>query len=90
MVNKMKALICNFNLYDLHQRITLVENNDTHDVAICTLDNIGTEMANMCNRYDVNHVHLYGPAVYAEKLVRDIIKQNKLLYSNRAIDIEVN
>lgn len=86
----MKTLICSFNLYDLHQRITLIENSDTHDVCICTLDEIGEKMAQMCEKFDVDRVHLYGPAVYAEKLVRDIIKENSTKYNNRPIDIEVN
>lgn len=86
----MKTLICSFNLYDLHQRITLIENQDTHDVCICTLDEIGVKMAELCDKYDVDHVHLFGPAIYAEKLVKDIIEKNITLYNNKPIDIEVN
>ena len=85
----MKVLTCNFNLYDLHQSIFLVdqEEDTVKKLCICSIDEIGNHMAQLASQLDVNNIHLYGNKDYAESIINTIRQSN---YNSNDLRIEVN
>lgn len=85
----MKAILCNFNLFDLHQPIHLVEEDgEPHLVGVSSLDKLGEDIYAICNKYGVTEVHLFGNADVAKQ---KIIPEIKLLsYGQQDLTIEVN
>ena len=86
----MKKIVCMFNLFDVHQNIMLVDEDEVRVVGITRLNLLGQNIAELCNEYDCNEVHLYGSAKFAENIIRNIVKENSLSFDNRPINIEVN
>lgn len=85
-----KEIICQFHLFDLHQHIMLIDGTDSQVVCISTLDHLGADLAQACNKFDVNDVHIYGSASYAEKIIEQLVKENSTKYANRPINVEIN
>lgn len=85
----MKILTCNFNLYDLHQSIYLIdeETETMKKLCICTVDEIGNHMAQLASQLDINKIHLYGNNEYVNDIVNKIQSSN---YNSNNIKIEVN
>ena len=78
-------LVCNFNLFDLHQNIFLVDKKGkTKCVAISSLEDLGNTLEIMCLKHKENKVKLFGNEEYAKKIKENINSK----YSN--IEIEVN
>lgn len=85
-----KEIVCQYQLFDLHQNIMLIDGEDAQVVCISSLDNLGGDIANMCDKFDVYDVHLYGATSYADKIVKQIVEVNNIKYSNRPINVEIN
>ena len=89
-----KIIYCNYNLFDLHQGIYIHDPKEpgvVTKVAITTLDNLGYTIAEMCDKYDIYKVRLFGSQAHAESIVDDIQTYALNKYSNKnAIEIEVN
>lgn len=78
-------------MFDLHQYIQLLTEKDAEVVCISTLEDLGENIANICNERNIYEVHLYGNKEYSEKIIEDIHFTNKTKYSNnKEILIEVN
>lgn len=83
-------ILCTFNLFDLHQQIQLVDENEVRVIGISSIDDLGENIAMLCDKYDVHNVHLYGSTTYAHNLIQQMIDANVSKYNNRAIDVEIN
>ena len=88
----MKEFVCNFNLFDLHQHIYLVDHeaNTSKRLGICNLDSIAKMMTELCYANDVYKIHLFGNKEYAEAIVQDIDVYSGSAYLNGLISVEVN
>lgn len=82
----MDYIICHFTLFDLHQKVYY--KNDV--VAISTNEDLGENIANLCNKYNCNKVHLYGNEEYAAGIIEDIHIYSGTKYGINNIEIEVN
>lgn len=86
----MKKIVCQFNLFDLHQQIMLADENDLRIVAISTLSKLGEDIAMMCNKYDCHKVQLYGSASFAKQIKFTIMEVGMNQYDMHDISVEVN
>lgn len=85
-----KEIVCQYQLFDLHQNIMLIDGNDAQVVCISNLDRLGGDIADMCDKFDVHDVHIYGAPMYADRIVKQIVETNSVNYSNRPINVEIN
>lgn len=85
-----KEIVCQFHLFDLHQNIMLIDGDDAQVVCISSLNQLGADLAKMCEKFDVNDVHIYGSNSYAEKIVEQLVRENVANYANRPINVEIN
>lgn len=92
----MKEIICNFNLYDLHQKIYMIDKENSHikELAVTTIENFPQDIIDACRREDVYDIHLYGSKDYAEGIKQSILtmaNSGGLLFDkNKIMKIEVN
>lgn len=86
------VLACNFALFDLHQRIYLIDadNQEQKEVGISSMENLAFTLAELCNKYSCNHIHLFGNGNYGMNLAEDINHYALNKYGMRDIIIEVN
>lgn len=85
-----KILVCNFNLFDLHQTIMLVDDYDHKTVSVTTLTDLGKSLSELCNANGIEYIHLYGDNSYANKIIKDFDKASNLKFSKNKVKIEVN
>lgn len=86
----MKTIICYFNLFDMSQKILILNEDKEELIAMATLDSLGESIADVCKVYNINKVHLYGNEEYASSLIDEIDTHTGAAYSNNLIEIEVN
>lgn len=88
----MKTIVCNFNLFDLHQNVYLInpEENVNRHIAITNLEDLGKVIAEMCTNNNATKIHLYGNASFAQAIIRDIDIHSGSAYSKNIIEVEVN
>lgn len=86
----MKKIVGTFNLFELHQSIFLIDDEKQSHIAICTLDDMGKNIADFCHIHQVNQVHLYGNNETAKEIALDIRSNAGLKYSNNNIEVEIN
>lgn len=89
----MKEFVCNFNMFDLHQQIYLIDHeaNTSKRLGLCSLETIGKMLVELCFANNVNKVHLFGNSEYAEVIKSDIdMHSGCSAYSNGLIEVEVN
>lgn len=87
----MGTVVCGFKLYELHQLIEFVSpEGEVEQVAISSLEHMGEDIAQACAKYNTNKVHLFGNAVYAEKIIEDINNYSVTKYNKNILEIEVN
>lgn len=90
-VLNMKTVICNFNLFDLHQYIMVADGCEPKLAAITSLEKLGEDIVAICEVHHADHVHLFGNSEYATSIVQDIDNANKMRYNNiKEIKVEVN
>lgn len=87
----MKQIICNMNMYDLHQLIFLAEDGvNQKQVGIASIDGISEMLVECCKKYDTYSIHLFGNAEYLSPVVEQIEKIKITNYAYENIIIEVN
>ena len=87
----MGTIVCEFKLYELHQLIEFVSpEGEVEQVMISSLEYMGEDIAQACTKYNTNKVHLFGNAVYAEKIIEDINNYSVTKYNKNNLEIEVN
>lgn len=87
-----KIIYCNFHLFELHQRIYIVDLEDTtspKEIAISNMESLGETISQMCNKYSIDIVHLFGNSQWAFEISKEI-NSNQLTNYNKSIQVEVN
>ena len=86
----MTIIWCDYNLFDLHQHIYVVDDKaDVKCGAICAVEDIGENIAELCYRYGTNQIMLNGNSLYNKKIMKDIYQYNNLKYSNKIEKFEI-
>lgn len=86
------TVVSHFNIFDMYQTVALVDET-TGEIKVmssATMGDLGATIAEYCLLEKANHVHLFGDGNYALKLINDIDRSTKGLYSANKIGIEVN
>lgn len=87
-----KIIYCNLVLYELHQKIYLIDldkNEERQVVSLTTTENLSKEILYICNKYQVSDVYLFGNETYLSKIVEEIQPNNQTEYI-KSINVEVN
>ena len=87
----MKKILCEINLFDLHQRIFLVnsETKEKECIATTMINSIPQTVSALCNNQKIYSVVLTGNKEYNNTLSKDILEYSRTHYSNNLIEIEV-
>lgn len=84
-------ILCNIFMFDLHQRIILVQKDgQMKEIAIANLDNLSEIIADACAQYKLNKVHLIGNHEYADTVATDIRMRGAAKYGNNYLEVEIN
>ena len=86
----MKKIVGTFHLFELHQSIFLIDDENQSHIAICSLDDMAKNIADLCHVHQVNNVHLFGNAETAKEIASDIRANSGLKYNNNTIEVEIN
>lgn len=88
----MKKLVCNFALFDLYQKVAVVDTatGAMEFVAIATLEELPEVLSATSNAKQIYNIHLYGSPTYARQLTEDILAFSNKNYSWNTLEIEVN
>lgn len=87
----MKKIVCEINLFDLHQRVFLI-NSETKEkkcIATVMIDSVPEAISALCNNQKVYSVTLTGNREYNNTLSKDILEYSRTHYNNNSIEIEV-
>ena len=87
----MKKIVCEISLFDLHQRIFLIdtETKEKNWIAIAMIDSIPETVSALCDKQKVYSIVLTGNKGYNNTLSKDILEYSRTHYSNNLIEIEV-
>lgn len=87
----MKRIVCEIHLFDLHQRVFLVDSETKEKKCIATamIDSIPEIVSALCDNRKVYSVVLTGNKEYNNTLSKDILEYSRTHYSNNLIEIEV-
>ena len=85
----MTKIFCPFSLFDLHQKVYLVDNSVTREICISTMDNLEEDIVKMCVKYDVNRVLLKGNKEYGSAMAEGIHRTGIVYYNTNDIEVEV-
>lgn len=86
----MKKIVGTFNLFELYQSIFLIDDEKQSHIAICSLDDMAKNIADLCHIHQVSNVHLFGNAETAKEIALDIRSNASLKYGNNMIEVEIN
>ena len=90
----MKKIYCNFNLFDQYHRIYLVGNGEAstgiEEIGAATFEELGQSIAFLCEKYDVENVHLTGNVEYGKNISEDIFTSLRFNKNKKEIIVEVN
>ena len=87
-----KVIYCNFHLFELHQRIYMIDleaSVSPKEIAISTLESLGEIISQMCDKYSIDTVHLFGNSDTALEISKEI-NSKQLTNYNKSIKVEVN
>ena len=83
-------IYCRFNLFDLHQRIHLMtETGEAKTIAITTYEELSEVIPEMCKKYGITKVNLFGPEQFTEEMVEQIHTNGINNYGINNLEIEV-
>lgn len=85
----MTKIFCHFSLFDLHQKVYLVDGNETREICVSTLDDLEEDIAKMCIKYGVNRVLLKGNKEYGSAMAEGIHRAGIVYYNIDSIEVEV-
>ena len=88
----MSTVICNFNLFDLHQDICVIEDGgEIKRVAVSELGRLADDILDICEVKGIKKVHLIGDEEYANNsLIPAIRNRGNIKFSNNDLEIGVN
>ena len=87
----MKRIYCELHLFDLHQRVYIVdtETGDKECVAIASMEELPEVISAISNEKNVHHVYLAGNSVLGNAVSEDIVTYTKRNYNWNNIIVEV-
>ena len=79
----MKRIYCELHLFDLHQRVYIVdtETGDKECVAIAPMEELPEVISAISNEKSVHHVYLAGNSVLGDAVSEDITAYSKIQYN---------
>ena len=87
----MNKIVCNIELFSLHQNLFVVNEDGATKINIGTLEDLKESIANACHNLNIYHVHLIGNNDYIDNLIEEIKVYNQITYNNtKEIEFEVN
>ena len=87
-----KIVYCNLVLYELHQKIYLADLDKKEEgqvVSLTTTENLSKDILNICNKYQVSNVYLFGNETYLSKVAEEIRTNGQTEYI-KSVNVEVN
>lgn len=86
-----KIILCDFHLFDVYQKVYLVDPDGIREIANSDMENLGDAIAAVANKYHVTQVHLIGdPGTANTLIIPAIYAANETKYNNQIIEVEVN
>lgn len=82
-------ILCDFNLFDLHQSIMLVSPEGVEKIGISSIEELGDNIAFLCDKYNVHDVKLHGNKKYGEEIANTLIAAGNTRYGMFDINVEV-
>ena len=87
----MKRIYCELHMFDLHQRVYIVDTDTGNKecVAITTMEGLPEVISALSNEKNVHHVYLAGNSVLGNAVSEDITTYSKIHYNWNNIIVEV-
>lgn len=87
-----RVIVCNFNLFDLHQNIFLIDPTaDTYEcIGISMVSDLGNTIAMLCNKHQTYHVHLVGLEGSAKVIAEELLAAMAQEYNNHEVKVDIN
>lgn len=85
-----RQIICSISEGDAYHKVILVEPKGSMTLGCYSIDELGSNIYNMCYYNDVNKVHLYGASDFLKKICEDVYNENSLTFNVHPVEIEVN
>lgn len=85
----MTKIFCHFSLFDLHQKVYLVDDDGTREICISTMDSLEEDIVKMCVTHNVNRVLLKGNREYGSAMAEGIHRAGIVYYNINDIEVEV-
>lgn len=88
----MKQIICDVQLFDINQVISALDDNGISYFAVSsTLNDLGKDIVDLCQREHIKKVHLFGNMDYVNQTIVPIIYEySKTNYQLENIEVEIN
>ena len=88
----MKKLICSFSMFDLSQKVRLIDTDENVDeiISVTSMETMPSDLSELSHIYNCNNIHLIGLESVANVLAQEICETSIKNYSNNNINIEVN
>lgn len=86
----MPVIYCRINLFDMDQKIYLVNGENEKEIAKAPLDHLDGTLVALCHDKDVYNVHLFGLQDFVIDIAKAINKTEDLMFSQNRIQVEVN
>ena len=90
----MQEIYCDLNMFSLFQKIYKIDTTQEQvatEIGQTTVDVLPEVVRNMCQKYNIYKLHLFGNDTYAKTVANDVRIYNELKSANeKEIEIEVN
>lgn len=86
----MEYIICNINKTNSFQQIYIKTNETKTLAAVAAYNLAGKTIAELSANNEIGLIHLYGDTAECQVIIDDILLQNKIMFNNRCVEIEVN
>ena len=82
-------ILCDFNLFDVNQNILLITKDDVAKIGVSSLDELGDNIAFLCEKYSISDVKLKGNRQYGQMIAENIVAAGNTRYGMFDIEVEV-
>jgi len=84
------TIICEFNLFDARQTISVLIDGEVKPVIQADINNLPGMISVLCDKNDTNKVHLFGAKEMLEPIAERIEEHYSINYGKKDLIIEVN
>lgn len=85
----MREVFVNIDPFAMVQAVAVVKENLAEPVFSCSLDDLGTKLAEYAVAENVTNIKLYGNEDFSEKIIADFWNKSNELYANQNVKIGV-